>query len=136
MMKAKAQRPKIAEAVEFIYTVHPAITVTDLAFTQKLNRRVAEAAAQVAYEKGLAVPFTFAIGDGLLKVEATPLSYGVPIDPDQTRITVRRQEKSPGKTDSFSPKRSSSPHQRMKAASTGSWGLIRSLETSRRFSTS
>ena len=100
MMKNKVLRPPVAEAVEFVYTVKPAITVTDLAFTQKLNRRVQEEALEVAYEDGLALPFTFAIGD-LLKVEATPLNQGVRIDPDVTRITVRRQEKKSGKDGQF-----------------------------------
>jgi hypothetical protein len=93
--------PPVAEAVEFVYTLKPAITVTDLAFIQKLNRRVQEEALEAAYEDGLALPFTFAIGEDLLKVEVTPLTHGVRIDPGVTRITVRRQEKKSGKDGQF-----------------------------------
>jgi ATPase family associated with various cellular activities (AAA) len=100
MLMNKLLRPQAAEAVEFIYTVKPAVTVADLAFTQKLNRRVQEEAAKIARGEGLAVPFTFAIED-LLQVEATPLSPGACIDPSRTRITVRRQEKKAGKDGQF-----------------------------------
>jgi hypothetical protein len=101
-MMNKVLRPPVAEAVEFVYTLKPAITVTDLAFTQKLNRRVQEEALDVAYSDGIALPFTFAIGEeDLLKVAVTPLTQGVRIDPERTRITVRRQEKKSGKDGQF-----------------------------------
>jgi hypothetical protein len=100
MPNHKVVRPHVAEAVEFVYTLKPPITVTDLAFTQKLNQRVQEA-VQVACHDGIADPFTFHIGGGLLRVEVTPLSHGVRIDPARTRITVRRQEKKSGKDGQF-----------------------------------
>ena len=99
MLKHKPY-PHVAESVEFVYTVKPTITVTDLAFAQKLNRRVLEEVPVACYD-GFAAPFTFAIGEDLLRVEVTPLSHGVPIDPARTRITVRRQEKKSGKDGQF-----------------------------------
>jgi hypothetical protein len=102
MMKAKEVHPTIAEAVEFVYTLKSPLTTNDLAFTQKLNRLVQEEALEVAYSDGVALPFTFAIGDeDLLKVAVTPLTQGVRIDPKRTRITVRRQEKKSGKDGQF-----------------------------------
>lgn len=100
MLKHKALSPQAAETVEFAYTVKPAITSNDLAFTQMLNRRVLEA-VQIACQDGFADPFTFAIDKDFLQVEVTPLRAGVLIDPDRTRITVRRQEKKPGKDGQF-----------------------------------
>ena len=99
MLKHKVVSPQVAEAVEFAYTVKPAITTNDLAFTQKLNRRVREAVL-LACRKGIVGPFTFDIGD-LLGIEVTPLSLGVAIDPTITRITVRRQENKPSKGGEF-----------------------------------
>jgi hypothetical protein len=100
MLKHNGLHPKVAETVEFAYTVKPAITVNDLAFTQKLNQRVHEQ-VQVACHQGIAAPFTFALGEGLLRVEVTPLCQAMHIDPARTRITVRRQEKKSGKDGQF-----------------------------------
>lgn len=99
MLTHNGLHPKVAETVEFVYTVKPAITVNDLSFTQKLNQRVHEEVS-VACHDGFAAPFTFAIED-LLRVEVTPLSQGARIDPARTRITVRRQEKKSGKDGQF-----------------------------------
>jgi ATPase family associated with various cellular activities (AAA) len=100
MLKHKVLRPHVAEAVEFVYTLKPAITVTDLAFTQKLNWYVQEE-VPIACRDGIAVPFAFTIGGGLIRIDVTPLSQGARIDPDSTRITVRRQEKKSGKDGQF-----------------------------------
>src|SRR6516164_8861983 len=91
----------VSGAVEYVYTVKPHISVADLSFTQKLHRRVQEAVREAAFEDGLALPFTFTIGDDLLKVEVAPLTQGVRIDPEHTSITVRRLEKKSGKDGQF-----------------------------------
>src|SRR5438067_9521626 len=109
MLKHKVLTHTIAEAVEFAYTVKPGITVNDLSFTQKLNRRVQQEVVQVACDDGLAVPFTFAIGEDLLHVEVTPLTQGVRIDPERPVLPCGARKKSPAKTGNFSPVRSSTP---------------------------